>query len=296
MTWIDHWKKYIKPLEKVFEHTDILSGNKLYSTQEHKLFSFYFAYEDETYCEEQLIRLINRSITDFALTPDEQIKMDHTDAWDRMKQYEEVVRKKGATYITGWMYGEALLYALLTIFFPDVAKMSTKIKVRTAIGAEVHWFDCAHYQVKEDWSIALWLWEAKFYADYKDAIKQAVISIKQHIEAVKLKEEFIILRGHLEWPDKDVLENEIVNKVIDDLHIVVPVLITYDSTIMGKYKTDDSVFLAEIEKEFTLVWNEYIWKKIEPWLKKIDIYLMALPFLDIQDIKAKLIAVKDANL
>lgn len=296
--WKDTWKKWILRHEFSPKKELPLVWHKKFSVVERKQFSFHFAFESGDYKDQEVIKLIDKAIVDYALTDDE-IKngKNHVEAWERIVAYHKVKSKKSdAEWITWGMFGESLLYVLLGIFFPEVAKMSTKIRIRTATNTEVHGYDCAHYYITSDWRLQLWLGEAKFYGDYKRWISEAFKSIAEHILDDKIKEEFTCLSSNtIEVTEhKEKIESLMMGN-LNDVEIIIPVLVTYDSEVVKRHKVDDSAFLAEVQTEFESMWSKFENEWLDVKCKKIDVYLMALPFIEVQKIKEGLVKIKDAH-
>ncbi len=152
--------------------------------------------------------------------------------------------------------GELMLHAICRQFsgtFPTVSKVYYK----TSSNDVVKGFDLVHtrYNAKRK-ELQLWLGEAKFYKDGSRAVRDAIKSITQHLDAGFLNSEKILLGGKiskdtpgyskLEWLfEKDTPLDDIFDR------LVIPILIAYDSEHTLSYKDDksyDALAIAETTK------------------------------------------------
>jgi hypothetical protein len=148
--------------------------------------------------------------------------------------------------------GELVLHICCRQFFSTFPAIS-KLRYKTSSNDVVKGFDIAHVRAISEDEVELWLGEAKFFQDGRDAIRKAVQSINTHLSNEFMKSEKIMLGGkvspltpgykHIQWIfDQDTSLDEIFSR------IVIPVLISYDSNACELYN-DDLGYDKELEKE-----------------------------------------------
>lgn len=262
-----------------------------FTDYEIRQYNFHFAYEQASYWDKNIIKLIDKAIVDYALSQNEIERwMNHIDARTRIIKYKH--NKKN--WITAGMYWEIMLFILLWIYFPETSKLVTKIRYRTSLSDEVKWYDWAHYEIDKDWNIILWLGEAKFYSNFDNWLNEALNSVKNLTTTQLLKQEFVFLSTWTEEISnkeiKEKVENILYSWNLSEIQIKIPILITYDSDIMAKHKYHDETFLNELSEDFEKK-RDKICKKnwIDIQNQKIDFYFMLLPFKSVKEIKEKLI-------
>lgn len=150
--------------------------------------------------------------------------------------------------------GELLLHAICRQFsgtFPAVSKIYYKDSSNDVVKG----FDLVHTRMNEATEeLELWLGEAKFYRSGREAVADAIQSIRKHLKAGFLTSEKILVGAkisrdapgytQLEWLfDRDTALDEIFQR------LVIPILIAYDSTKTANYQ-DDSTYDAALINEF----------------------------------------------
>jgi len=141
--------------------------------------------------------------------------------------------------------GELLLHAICRQFsgtFPAVSKIYYKDSSNDVVKG----FDLVHTRYENSTQeLELWLGEAKFYSTAKDAVRDAIRSIKKHLDAGFLTSEKILIGSKissdtpgyskLEWLfNRDTPLDQIFQR------LVIPILIAYDSPSAAKYENDNS--------------------------------------------------------
>lgn len=133
-----------------------------------------------------------------------------------------------------------LLFHLICILHYGTVPVICKLLLKTSSNDTVKGFDGIHLVPIQD-DFELWLGECKFYLDGKEAIREAIKSIKEHIAPAFLKTEKAMVIGHV---SKDIPRREQVLKLFaaqtsSDVLItksVFPVLIAYESKAVSDYK------------------------------------------------------------
>lgn len=264
-----------------------------------EVYNFCFEYECEVYQQDRIIEIVDHYIKDYALTYQEIVDwFEHDDAWRRIVQYKKNKTKNGDEWVNWWMFWEAILFNILKAYFPKAKKLVTKIRKRTAMNTEVHWFDCAHYTYDEENNVlTLRLWEAKFYSDFSAALNEAYKSIVDHLNSAKIREEFVFLTPDLEIVDeeeKSIIKN-IMEGTLDNIIFFIPILLTYDTDTIRRYKTSKEFFSQEHEN-YEKKWKAILKKEFSKINTKINVCFkfILLPFEDVQAVKTKFTKKRDS--
>lgn len=210
-------------------------------------------YEDGLYRQKELARIIKDALIHFALTRQEIAKYKVTDDYGEMDRLVWSRISKARKNAKG-DYGEALLFLILSVFYPT-QKFVTKVRLRSSIKDQIKGYDCAHFTIEED-EVVLWLGEAKLHKNFSGALSDAIRSIKEHTDYEYLNDEIAILRSSIEYND-DFYGLELVDEVlnsgitIDKINIRIPILITYDcETIKNHNCIDSDEFIEDMKVEF----------------------------------------------
>jgi hypothetical protein len=230
-------------------------------------------------------------LPEFALTASECEEFGHQNA---VKLIREAARRVYTTekFKNRGEFGEILLHVAIrqtSNTFPAVSK----IYYKSANNDTVKGFDAVHV-VQSDDGLELWLGEAKFYDDISRAISDVVSEIKLHTETDYLRDEFALIVNKIDprWPNASVLRKLLQPEVsLDDVfeRACIPVLLTYDSTCVGRSKVADSAYVRAFEAEVRRHFETFKSKDLP---KEIRIHLFLVPL----HAKAKLVAVLDEKL
>lgn len=131
-----------------------------------------------------------------------------------------------------------LLFHLICILHYGTVPVICKLLLKTSSNDTVKGFDGIHLVPMQN-GFELWLGEAKFYLDGKDAIREAVASIKEHIAPAFLKTEKAMVIGHVgeDIPHREDVIKLFKSQTSSDKLIeksVFPFLIAYESkTVAG---------------------------------------------------------------
>lgn len=273
-----------KRVENLIFKFDLNSRNV--SSEKHP---FTLDYENGTYRQRELVKIIKDAVIHFALTSEEIKKWKESDDFGEMERKAWDRISKAHKYSKG-DYGELLLFLILSVFFPT-KKFVTKVRLRSSKKDQIKGFDCAHFTVEEE--IYLWLGEAKFHNSFSNAISGAIESIEEHCEFDYLNDEISILSSNIEINEEfEHYEslNDLLNGGVslDKIKIKIPVLLTYDSALLKKYQSiEDSDFLINMEKEFLKKFQN-IDGRVLNLKPNIEVVFLIIPFQSVKEIKDNL--------
>ena len=159
--------------------------------------------------------------------------------------------------------GEIILHAIIRHEFNTVPLIS-KIYYKDSSNDTVKGFDCVHVVESND-SFELWLGEAKFYSNFNDAARDVVKEIKLHIESDYLRSEFMaicnktddnhpVTQKVIELLDKSTSLDIIFKK------IVIPVLITYESSAVSNHNSITESFESALKLEVENNYKHFVQK------------------------------------
>lgn len=251
---------------------------------------YHLNYESGEYRESDLVKTIRGALPKFALTPEEYKKLVDDDeldeiyrlAFSRISQAKK--NKKGD-------YGELLLFLILQTFY-GADRLVTKVKLRSSVKDQIKGFDCAHFGIDDLGDVSLWLGEVKFYKSFSGAVSDIVEEIHQHVTNEYLKNEFSILCPNIEYNNSVEIPDEIIEYLdgtvtLDDVKIVIPALVTYESALLKKYTKVDENFKAAIKDQFEAKFKT-INKKDIKIPENVEVFFILLPLNDVTSIKTKL--------
>jgi len=157
-------------------------------------------------------------------------------------------------------FGELLLHAALRNHFgtePAVAKIFYKSNDNDTVKG----FDCVHVSEGDDGELALWLGEAKFYADAVEGIAAALKSLGGLLETERLKRELTIIRGHSDpdWPLTPAFQALTAGRSLDDVFPIlrIPVLVTYDSAAVASNTGVTDEYLDQLTAEVAPLFERF---------------------------------------
>lgn len=262
-------------------------------------FCFHLDYEQKTYREDELVRLIRDSVEYFALTHEEferfraegNLVEARRVAWSRISTARK--DKKGD-------YGELLLFLLLTHRMPErIPRFVTKVRLRSSRGDQIKGFDCAHCTL-ENGTLFLWLGEAKFHQNMSGAIGSALGSLTEHWQAEYLTNEIRILAANIEANhglDQSILEelSRALSKgrSIDRLHFKIPILLTYDSKTISDHSTICNAFKQALKAEFDNHFKS-LSTKFTGAPPNFSLLFLLMPLARVAEIKSKLEIIEGA--
>jgi hypothetical protein len=148
--------------------------------------------------------------------------------------------------------GELLLHVMLRQVFNTLPTIC-KYFYKDSRNDTVKGFDNVHVVV-EGQELQLWLGEDKFYSDVSAAIDAVIPELKEHTTRNYLRAEFTAITNKIDptWPHAERLRKLLDrNTSLDEVFqaVCIPVLLTYDSTVMNSHTAVTSAFLTAFEEE-----------------------------------------------
>lgn len=268
----------------------VLKFDEAVDTQGHYKQPFHLDYESGVYREDELVKLIRGALPKFALTPDEYKRLFENDDLDEMYRLSFSRISKAKKNRKG-DYGELLLFLILKAFY-GADRLVTKVRLRTSVKEQIKGFDCAHFDIDEHGKARIWLGEVKFYKSFSNAASDIIDEIEQHLSHEYLKNEFSILCPNIEYNEEIEIPEEMVEYLdgtisLDDVRIIVPALITYESSLIKKFESVCDNFKVAFKKQFEEKFNTLNKKKLNiP--SNVELMFILLPLNDIERIKTKL--------
>ena len=129
-------------------------------------------------------------LPEFAL-PEEELNITHANAYVKLKQAairvytSEKYNKRGEA-------GEIALHAICRDFFGTIP-ISSRVFYTSSSNEVIKSFDLVHAKIYGDGKTKVWLGESKLYTDRKEAIRDAISSITEHIDRGFLKNQKLLL-------------------------------------------------------------------------------------------------------
>ena len=248
-------------------------------------------FENSVWRKEQLIDYLFEHLPEFALTHTEFHNLNGENAVATIRRVVANIYQSDKFKNRG-EFGELLLHAIIQETCRTIPAIS-KIYYKDGPNETVKGFDAVHVVDTKD-SLELWLGEVKFYKDISIAISNVIDELKQHTEARYLRNEFIAITNKIDhsWPHADKLKTILSpNTSLDDIFskTCIPVLLTYDSTVLGKHNQKSAEYIAEISAEFTKLHKDFC-DRLGAFPLTIHLFLLPLNTKDelIESLEAKL--------
>lgn len=190
-------------------------------------------------------------LPEFALNYSQLQELGHHNAIKLTKKAAQTVYQT-EKYGKRGEFGEILLHIALRQIYKTVPAVS-KIYYKSSVNETVKGFDAVHVR-KSDTGLELWIGETKFYDDVTQAIYDVSKEIVDHLETDYLRSEFILIDNKVDpnWPEAEELKKLLDKNVsLDEVfeRACIPVLLTYDSEVVGKSKIQDASYLESIKIE-----------------------------------------------
>jgi Cap4 SAVED domain len=230
-------------------------------------------------------------LPEYAL-PEDELNVTHANIYVKLKQAalrvytSEKYKKRGEA-------GEITLHAVCRDYF-DTLPISPRVFYKSASNDVVKAFDMVHARFPEAGGVELWLGESKLYADTKQAVTEALKSVKEHLERGFLKQQKLLIgpqipKGTPRYQELlDLFEPQSsLDRFISASVFVIGILST--SPACGTAQKFDDAYKAALAKEFSVLRD----KLSESGLtKSIRIVLLYIPLAD----KESFVAAFDAKL
>lgn len=179
-------------------------------------------------------------------------------------------------------FGEILLHALIRENFNSKPAVS-KVFYKTSSNDTVKGFDAVHLvEIENDYEI--WLGEAKFYSDYRQAIQAVVAEIEQHLNDDFLRGEFIFVEGKIDdkWELATRFKELVSDRLsLDDIRkrICIPILITFNTDLYNNYTEFTEEFRTDILNECNRVFG-ILEQRCQGFNIKLHVFLVPLASKD----------------
>lgn len=215
-------------------------------------------YERRAWRAQTLARHLVDWVLDFALRPSERVPLSPG-------RVTEITRRAvKATFGNGndrGVPGELLLHAVCREFFGSDTVIS-KVWFKTANNDTYKGFDAVHCVHSEGGELELWLGEAKFYRNVRQAVRAALSDLEEHLRDDYLRNEFALVADKIDdtHPHADELRKLMhPNTTLDEVfaRIVVPVLITYDSAATAAHDRVCPEYTSDLEAEARRAWLRF---------------------------------------
>ena len=209
-------------------------------------------YEQGVWREEALVQdVFDRHLPSFALSYSELNGVTAEVAASALRKAASAVYDTDK-YGKRGEFGELLLHAVLRDFYGADIVVS-KIYYKSAANDTVKGFDGVHF-VPNGSDIELWLGEAKFYSNLSAAVRDAVASLREHVQADFLRSEFFVITNYLDkdWPYVTPIRDKLApSHSLDDIvsSLVIPVCLTYDSTAIGAHTQLTDGYISALADE-----------------------------------------------
>ena len=209
-------------------------------------------FESRQWRKDQLVNYLFEYLPEFALTYSELGNLTSENMVAKMRQVAASIYQSEKFKNRG-EFGELLLHAIIREMYDTIPAIS-KIYYKDGPNETVKGFDAVHVIVT-DKALELWLGEVKFYNNISNAISDVIEELNQHIKTRYVRNEFIAITNKIDtkWPHANILKTLLHPKTsLDDVfsNTCIPVLLTYDSTILAKYNNKCDEYIQEISEEF----------------------------------------------
>jgi hypothetical protein len=209
-------------------------------------------FEANSWRKDQLVDHLFNYLPEFALTQSELQDLSGDNIVPKLRLAAGNVYQTGKFRNRG-EFGELLLHAIIRETYKTIPAIS-KLFYKDGPNDTVKGFDAVHVVEKEE-NLELWLGEVKFYQDIHSAIKDVVDELHEHIKIRYVKNEFIAISNKIDraWNHYEKLKSLLdTNTSLDDVFDLtcIPVLLTYDSTVLKKFNKKTNEYITEITEEF----------------------------------------------
>ena len=212
-------------------------------------------YEAKVWRAEQLAKHLMEWLPEFALRPGERENLGAANALRLVAKAARLVfnAAKADTKSRGEI-GEMLLHVAVRQVFKSEPAV-TKYYYKDSANDTVKGFDSVHAVGDAD-DLELWLGESKFYKDAKDALREAIKSVGEHVERDYLRSEFMTITNKMDdsLPYADRLRRLMdPNTSLDDVFdaVTIPVFVAFESPVLGRHMKVTEEFIEECAEEAT---------------------------------------------
>ena len=248
-------------------------------------------FESRQWRKDQLVNYLFEYLPEFALTYSELGNLTSENMVAKMRQVAASIYQSEKFKNRG-EFGELLLHAIIREMYDTIPAIS-KIYYKDGPNETVKGFDAVHVIVT-DKALELWLGEVKFYNNISNAISDVIEELNQHIKTRYVRNEFIAITNKIDtkWPHANILKTLLhPNTSLDDVfsNTCIPVLLTYDSSVLTRYDNKCDEYIQEISEELQIFHKNFC-DKLDEFPLTIHLFLFPL------NTKAKLINSLESKL
>ena len=216
-------------------------------------------FESRQWRKDQLVDYLFEYLPEFALTYSEFEKLTGENVVAKIRQITASIYQSEKFENRG-EFGELLLHAIIRETYNTLPAIS-KIYYKDGPNETVKGFDAVHVVVTDD-TLELWLGEVKFYNNIYKAISDVIEELNLHVEVRYVRNEFVAITNKIDaqWPHADRLMTLLhPHTSLDDVFskTCIPVLLTYDSSVLTKYDKKCDEYIQEISEEFTKIHKNF---------------------------------------
>ena len=244
---------------------------------EPSLLGWCVGYEFDEWRGKQLANHLLDWLPEFALKYSEWDGMNSGNARELLGRAAASVYKSDK-YKKRGEFGEILLHAMIRQHFRSAPAIS-KYYYKDSSNDTVKGFDAVHV-VGEPGDWELWLGEVKFYKDISKAIADVVEELQEHTGRDYLRSEFIAITNKIDdsWGEAAELRKLLSpNTSLDEIFtkVCVPVLLTYDSTVVASHTIISEEYEAAFRKEVLRHRDTFASKEL-PTTLEIRLFLLPI--------------------
>ena len=216
-------------------------------------------FESRQWRKDQLVDYLFEYLPEFALTYSELNNLTGENMVAKIRQVAASIYQSGKFKNRG-EFGELLLHAIIRETYNTLPAIS-KIYYKDGPNETVKGFDAVHVVVADD-NLELWLGEVKFYNNISNAISDVIKELNQHVEVRYVRNEFVAITNKIDaqWPHADRLMTLLhPHTSLDDVfsNTCIPVLLTYDSSVLTRYDNKCDEYIQEISEEFQKIHKNF---------------------------------------
>ncbi len=224
---------------------------------------------------------------EFCLTYEEIANLDSGNMISLMREAFRKLYTSGKFKNRG-EFGELMLHAAVRQVFGSLPAIS-KIYYKSAANNTVKGFDAVHV-VPNGQDLELWLGEVKFYKDINGAIRDVVAELEDHTNKDYLRDEFLLIKGKIDsnWPHAQELGRLLdPNVSLDDVfrQVVIPVLLTYESSAVDSFTSCSDEYKAAFEEEIASNYEKFAGRSLP---ENVVIQLFLVPLKNKKELITKL--------
>lgn len=224
-------------------------------------------------------------LPDYALDSEQLKQFTHASGWSQIR--EAAVRIYTTKYAEKrGEIGEICLHAVCREHFGTVP-LVPRVFYLSSSNEVVKGFDLVHYRIPEGpENIEIWLGESKFYSDPAKAVKDAIASVKLHIDHGFLKKDKLLIGPQIppSTPRYDEIRALFKDGTpIDQLKAkaVFPIGIFADSAAVAAHTSHDAAYLAALTSEFDVLANHIVSSGLATNIAVVFIYVPLLKKADV---------------